>query len=169
MYQQSLSDGEPWEYFDINDMSTAGYAEQRAEAIAKAQRALNGVMRDKMKTSDVDYAQRLIRESSQRELEQKEWMWLSSFAKWYDTYNRKFWEWWENGGRELTASQQDAPRTTSTPTKKTTTVTPPLPSTAGFSVTGGQPATTTFPWKWVLIGTATAGAVALFIRNRKGH
>lgn len=171
MYQRTLDDGEPWEVVDMNTV-TGSTEDLQRDAVSKAQSALNGVMREKMKPSDVDYAQRLIRNASSRELTQTEIGWLYSFAQWYDSLNRKFWTWWESGGEsetralqaKATTTQQTAaaPKTTS----NTTTQQTAMPSTP--SPYDAMPEPSPFPWKWVLGGVAVAGtAYIVFKKKRK--
>lgn len=80
--------------------------------IENSKTALASVMREKMKPSDRDYAQTLVRLSEQRSLSATEINWLTKFAAWYDQYNSRFWSWWENGGREETLALQNAGKVT---------------------------------------------------------
>ena len=81
-----------------------------AAAIGRAQTALSSVMRDRMKPTDADYAQRLIRESRSRILSSSETAWLVKFGTWYDSLNKKFWDYWDNGGREETEALRQQAR-----------------------------------------------------------
>ncbi|MBU3720554.1 MAG: hypothetical protein FGM22_07310 [Burkholderiaceae bacterium] len=101
------------------------------KAVEAASAALATVMREKMKPSDVDYAQALVRTSGQRALVATEIAWLAKFARWYDQYNNSFWTWWENGGREETEALQKARRVsqpkTGTQARPTANGTPQAP------------------------------------------
>jgi len=98
-YQTRLSDE-----VGVIDASRDISAQQSHEQTARkgAADALASVMLSKMKPSDRDYARRLLARTAP--LTMQEISWLLEFARWYDEYNKKFWDWWEAGGDKETAS-----------------------------------------------------------------
>lgn len=92
--------------------SSLGDDLEQGQIISAANAALSSAMRDKMKPSDVTYAQSLIRTSTQRDISETELRWLRQFTTWYDAYNPKFWNWWEAGGDVETRTLQAAQRAT---------------------------------------------------------
>jgi cell division septation protein DedD len=101
MYYQNLNDG-------------------TRTAIDNARVVLKSVMTSRMKPADVAYANRLLAESSNRQLSGVETTWLVNFANWYDTMNPKFWNWWESGGKEETEALQAQSKAGGTRSQATT-------------------------------------------------